>query len=92
MEKKNLSRKNLLTVIISLSVALVLLAGLLVWNELAGRVDVSLDLVGAQKLVDDTFAALPVNVSGGSKELLKNTQINNKTKDSAKKLPPNKKP
>ena len=79
MEKKNLGRKKLLTVIISVSVAAVLLAGLLVWNELAGRIDVSLDLVGAQKLVDDTFAALPVNVSGGSKELLKNTQI--KVKD-----------
>lgn len=79
MKKKNLSRKNILTVIISVSVAAVLLVGLLVWNELAGRIDVSLDLVGAQKLVDDTFAALPVNVSGGSKELLKNTQI--KVKD-----------
>ncbi len=79
MEKKNLSRKKLLTVIISLSVAAVLLAGLLVWNELAGRVDISLDIDGAQKLVDDTFASLPVNVAGGSKELLKNTQI--KVKD-----------
>ena len=75
MEKKCVDRKRLLTVIISVAVAAVLLAGLLVWNELAGRVDVKIDVEGAQKLVDETFAALPVNVSGGSKELLKNTQI-----------------
>ena len=55
MKKKNLSRKNILTVIISVSVAAVLLVGLLVWNELAGRIDVSLDLVGAQKLVENTL-------------------------------------
>ncbi len=75
MEKKNLSRKKLLTVIISVAVAVVLLAGLLVWNYLAGRVDVELDLDGAQKLVDDTFAALPVNVAGGSKALMEKTEI-----------------
>ena len=75
MEKKCVNRKRLLTVIISVAVVAVLLAGLLVWNELAGRVDVKIDVEGAQKLVDETFAALPVNVSGGSKELLKNTQI-----------------
>ncbi len=75
MEKKNLSRKKLLTVIVSAAVVVALLAGLLIWNELAGRVDVAIDVHGAQKLVDDTFAALPVNVAGGSKELLKNTQI-----------------
>ncbi len=75
MKKKNLSRKKLLTVIISTAVVVVLLAGLLVWNELAGRVDVKIDPDGAQSLIDDTFASLPVNVAGGSKELLKNTKI-----------------
>ncbi len=79
MEKKKGLQKRLLPIIITVLAAVALLAGLLIWNSLAGKVDIALSLSDAQTLVDDTFAKLPLNVASGSKALLENTEI--KVKD-----------
>ncbi len=74
MEKKNKGRR-LLPIIITALAVLLAIGGLLVWNTLAGRIDAKLTVGEAQKIVDDTFASLPLKVAPGSVALLEGTEI-----------------
>lgn len=74
MKKKN-KFKGLLTALICVALAVLVVFGVYFVQKISNKIDTEISVADAQKLIDETVAGLPGNVSTGAKYIADNTTV-----------------